>query len=63
MNNNYGQNGKNFFQGDKSFSIDKSSFLEIWYCHLESEDKDVACMIEIIFKLGTQQISSQFGQL
>ena len=41
------------FQGDKSFSINKSSSLELWYCRPESEDKDGASVIEITFNLGT----------
>ena len=63
MNNNYEQNEKKNFQGDKGFSINKSSSLEMWYCHPESEDKDGASMIKITFSLRTQQISFRFGQL
>ena len=58
MNNNYEQNEKKNFQGDKSFSINKLSSLEIWYCCRGSKEKDGASMIVITFNLGTQHISS-----
>ena len=61
MNNNYEQNENKHFQGDKSFSVNKSSSLKMWYCRLKSKVKDDASTIEIIFKLGIHQISSQFG--
>ena len=58
MNNNYEQNEKKNFQEDESFSINKSSSLEMWCCHPESKDKDSVSMIGIAFNLGTQQIPS-----